>query len=58
MKVLIVHPGLSFYGGAEVVVVKLANYLKSRGIDTTVLTLSISDKVKADLKGVKVISLQ
>jgi glycosyltransferase involved in cell wall biosynthesis len=58
LKVLIVHPGLSFYGGAELLVIKLANYLSSRGVDTSILTLSISDEVRKELKKTRVIALR
>ncbi len=40
MKVLIVHPQMSLYGGAEVVIVRLANYLQDRGHEVSILTLS------------------
>jgi glycosyltransferase involved in cell wall biosynthesis len=48
---------LSFYGGAELLIVKLANYLTKKGINNTILTLSVSEEVKNDLKGTHVISL-
>lgn len=47
---------MSIYGGAELVVVKLANYLTKKGIENTVLTLSISPEVKRDLRGISVIT--
>lgn len=55
MKVLIVHPHMSLYGGAELVIVKLANYLTKNGIENAILTLSILDEIKKDLKGTKLI---
>jgi glycosyltransferase involved in cell wall biosynthesis len=57
LKVLIVHPDLSFYGGAELLIVKLANYLTKKGIKNTILTLSISEEVKKEFKGTHIIAL-
>ena len=58
MRVLIVHPGLSFYGGAELLVVKLANYLTRKGIENTIATLSVSDEIRKDLKGTRLVVLR
>ena len=55
MKVLIVNPHLHLYGGADVVVIELANYLVKQGIKTSILTLSISDKVRNEMPGVNII---
>jgi glycosyltransferase involved in cell wall biosynthesis len=55
MKVLIVNPHMHLYGGADIVIVKLANYLTNNGIQNALLTLSISDKVKNDLVGTEII---
>ena len=49
MRILIVHPSLSYYGGAELVVVKLSNYLKEKGHYVRVLTLSVSDEITKEL---------
>ena len=49
MKILIVHPNLSYFGGAELVVVKLANHLKEKGHYVRILTLSVSDEIKKEL---------
>ena len=49
MKILIVHPNLSYFGGAELVVVKISNYLKEKGHYVRVLTLSISDEITKEL---------
>lgn len=40
MKILIVHPQMALYGGAEVVVVRLARYLQEQGHKVDILTLS------------------
>jgi len=58
MKVLIVHPHMSFYGGAETVVINLAKELKRMGVENSVLTLSISDEVKSLCGGVDIITPQ
>jgi glycosyltransferase involved in cell wall biosynthesis len=55
LKILIVNPHLHLYGGADLVIVKLANYLINQGIETSILTLSISEKVRNELKGVEII---
>jgi len=47
MKILIVHPHLTFLGGAELVVVKLSEYLLRKGIDNSILTLSLSKEIAA-----------
>ncbi len=49
MKVLILHPSLEVYGGAELAIVKLSNYLVSKNHEVTISTLGVSDKVKEDL---------
>lgn len=52
MRILIVHPQMSFYGGAETVVVHLANELKKMGQDVSILTLSVCDEVRQACAGV------
>jgi len=49
MKVMILHPQMALYGGAEVVVVRLAKYLMSRGHYTAIATLSTAEH--PDYKG-------
>jgi glycosyltransferase involved in cell wall biosynthesis len=51
VKVLIVQPYMSVYGGAELVIVKLANYLTKKGIKNSILTLLLAPEIKQDLKG-------
>ena len=46
MKILIVHPQMSLYGGAEVVIVRLANYLQEYGHYVSILTLCVKDRVE------------
>jgi len=55
MKILIVHPHMSLYGGAELVIVELANYLTKNGIKNSILTLSMLDEIKKDLRGTELI---
>ena len=55
MRLLIVHPGMYVYGGAELVIVKLANYLSEKGIKNTLLTSSIIPEIQKDLHGTEVI---
>jgi glycosyltransferase involved in cell wall biosynthesis len=55
MRVLIVHPRVTFYGGAELVIVKLANYLTRNGIPNSLLTLECCDEVRKDLHGTEII---
>jgi len=55
LRVLIVHPRMSLYGGAELVVVKLANYLTKQGIENAVLTLEISPELEKELSGTEII---
>jgi glycosyltransferase involved in cell wall biosynthesis len=49
MKVLIVHPGVSIYGGAERVIVKLCEYMSNHSVVHTVAMSKIPDEMKADL---------
>lgn len=55
MRVLIVYPKIYIYGGAELLIVKLCNYLTGKGIKNTLLTSSIIPDVERDLKGTNVI---
>lgn len=45
MKVLIIHPHLTFLGGAELVVIKLSDHLLKKGVENSVLTLSLSKEI-------------
>ncbi len=55
MRVLIVHPYMTFYGGAELVIVKLASYLTKKRIKNAVLTLDISPELRKELSGSEII---
>lgn len=50
MRVLIVHPSFYFYGGAELCIVKLANFLVERGHEVDILTYSMFPEIREDLK--------
>jgi glycosyltransferase involved in cell wall biosynthesis len=55
MKVLIAHPSFDVYGGAERLIVTLANHLESQGMWPTVLTASMSHKVREQLWNTRLI---
>jgi glycosyltransferase involved in cell wall biosynthesis len=46
---------MAFYGGAELVVVKLLNYMTKKGIKNTLLTMSLSPEIKKEIKGTEVV---
>jgi glycosyltransferase involved in cell wall biosynthesis len=50
MKVLLVHPHMAVYGGAENVIIKLAQYLRKKGIENAILTLSIAPQLLDNCK--------
>jgi len=54
MRVLIVNRGMNIYGGAEIVIVKLANYLAERGIEHALLTPRMAPQMEKDLKRTEV----
>lgn len=56
MKVLIVYPKIDLYGGAELLVVRLANYLTRNNIENALLTTNLCAEVKNDLTGTQIIS--
>ena len=49
------HPHMEVYGGAETVVIRLAQYLMKMGIENTILTLSLSPRLLDICKGLKMI---
>lgn len=55
MRVLIVNRGMSIYGGAEMVIVRLANYLTEKGIEHALLTTQIPPEMENELKGTEVL---
>ena len=55
MRVLIVYPKFYIYGGAELVVVRLANYLTKKGIENAILTTAMLPEIEKDLDKTRVI---
>lgn len=55
MRVLIVNPGMRVYGGAELVIIKIANYLTKNGIKNALLTTSILPEIQRELMDTDVI---
>jgi len=55
MRVLIVYPDMHLYGGAELLVVKLANYLTRNRIENGVLTTDVSTEIREDLQGTRIL---
>ncbi|KWT89409.1 glycosyltransferase family 4 protein [Candidatus Magnetominusculus xianensis] len=49
MRVLIVQPSMNIYGGPELVIVKLAEYLANTGIEHALLTTNILPEIEKDL---------
>ena len=45
-RILITHPDLSFFGGAELVIIELCRYLASHHIDHDVLTTKVSPQIQ------------
>jgi len=50
MKILIVHPAFYCYGGAELCIEKLSNYLVDKGHEVDILTSMMIPEVKDDIK--------
>jgi len=53
MKILLVHPHLDFYGGAELVIDKFTSYLKKKNHQCAIVTLSINEDFKKRTASVK-----
>ncbi len=49
---------MTFYGGAEVVIVRLLNYLTKKGIESTLLTMNIAPEIRREIKGSGVVVLK
>jgi glycosyltransferase involved in cell wall biosynthesis len=56
MKILIVYPRMDFFGGAELLVVRLANHLTERSIPHALLTTNITLDVSRHLGATPIIS--
>lgn len=55
MRVLIVYPEIYVFGGAELVIVRLCNFLTKKGVNNALLTSSIIPEVDKQLNGTKII---
>ncbi|UCD20847.1 MAG: glycosyltransferase family 4 protein [archaeon] len=55
MRILIVHSGMYVYGGAEHLIVRLANYMTKKGIKNGILTTEIPDQMRKDLDDTEII---
>jgi glycosyltransferase involved in cell wall biosynthesis len=55
MRVLIIYPKFYVYGGGEILVVRLCNYLSRHGIQNTILTTEMMPEIRADLADTDVI---
>ena len=49
MRVLIVYPKMELYGGAELLVVRLANYLTKHNVHNALLTTNILPEIERDI---------
>lgn len=56
MKVLIVHPHMAVYGGAEAVIIRLSKYLTANGIENAILTQFISPELRKVCQDSKIIT--
>jgi len=55
MKILLVNPSCWIYGGAERVIVQLANWLTNRHHEVNIITTEMCDDMRADLKEARLI---
>jgi glycosyltransferase involved in cell wall biosynthesis len=56
MKILIVYPRMDFFGGAELLVVRLASHLAKRSIPHALLTTNITPEVSRQFAATPIIS--
>ena len=56
-KVLIVHNQMKYFGGAELLIVEMANWLTKMGIKNDILALSSSREVEEELINTEVITI-
>lgn len=57
MRVLIVHPHFTIYGGAEILIAKLSKYLSKRN-DISILTTQMSNEIKKDFNGIEIFEIR
>ena len=55
MRILIIYPKFYVYGGGEILVVRLCNYLSRQGIQNSILTTEMIPEIRADLVDTDVI---
>lgn len=55
MRVLIVYPRFQFYGGAELLIVRLANHFSQKGIPHAVLTAELQPEIEKEFHRTEVI---
>ena len=55
MKILVVQPNFAVYGGAELVIIRLCNYLSSKNIENTLISNNILPDIRRDLKSTEII---
>lgn len=58
MNILVVSPAMTIYGGAEVLVVRLVNYLSKAGHNVSLLISNITPEIESELIDVRVINLE
>jgi dTDP-glucose pyrophosphorylase len=54
-KILIIHPQMKYFGGAELLIVELCNWLTKKGVKNDILTSSKSKEVEDKLLNTKII---
>jgi glycosyltransferase involved in cell wall biosynthesis len=54
-KILVINPQFYVYGGAERQIMRLCNYLTDRNYSVTLLTTSVCDELRRDLKETRLI---
>lgn len=54
-KILIVHPQMKFFGGAELLIAEFANWLTKHGYKNSILALSKSKEIEESLIGTELI---
>ncbi len=55
MKVLLVYPRMAVYGGAELLIVRLCNFLSAQGIANTLLSTSVLPEVRENLENTPIL---
>jgi len=50
MKILLTQSDMSFFGGSEYLITKLSHHLKEKGHEVCVMSLSMSEDIKKELK--------